>query len=624
MRSGTSLACGATAGPAGGGATLRAAALRAAALLRITFLGAALLGVVSLPAPAARAGTPAPPAAVLRFDPARMIGVDELRPGMTGVARTVFHGDSIEEFAVEVLSVIRHASSDGDIILVRCRGEKVEHTGVAAGMSGSPVYFGGRLAGAIALGWPFSKDPVAGVTPIAQMIEATTVTDAARRIELDPGPAQPGRRGTPAPLWYGLRARSAAAAALAESLLSGLGAAAVDVMTFAPAAGEAAAGDRLLPGAAVGISLASGDLDLTAVGTVTLRQGDQVLCFGHPLFSAGSVSLPLTTAYIHTVLSSQYSSTKMASAGAVVGALTEDRAYAVRGTVGATADQVPVRLTVLDDNGSRHLFGYRVMRHHALTASLVAMTVADGIGSQAGGLPRLSVPYRATVHFSGGRVLRWEDQPAAFGGGGPVMEPARELASRLSLLLNNAWSEARVDSVSVEAEVRPGFFGAAVDGAWLTGGSAHPGERIHISVRLRPERGEPFVETLELQLPGFLPAGRYRLLVGDMDSRVEAERQRAPGMFRPATLDQALDLLRLRGTRAALYAQLYSDDTGVTTRGTELPALPGSTLADLQDGRPGGALLPVRSRRWAECVKPIARTLVGSADLVLNVEREEP
>jgi hypothetical protein len=568
------------------------------------------------------AARPAP--AAMRFDPARMIAADEIRPGMTGTALTVFQGDSIESFGVRVLSVIRNTSSDGDLILVQLLGERLEHTGVAAGMIGSPVYLDGRLAGAIALGWPFSKDAVAGVTPIAQMIRCTEVPDSARRRELDPRSQAAGARMSPAPLLYGIRGRSAGTAALAESLFAGLGFLPVDVGGAARGAPGARAGtDPLRPGAAVGVALVSGDLDLSAVGTVTWRDGDQLLAFGHPLFAAGSVSLPLTTAYIHTILSSQLSSTKMASPGESVGALTEDRNYAVRGRLGGRADQIPLSLDVTGEDGELHRYRYRVMRHHGFTAVLAAISVSDGIGTQTGGLPRLALPYGATVFLDGGRTVSWQDQPASFGGGQPAGEPARELAARLNLLLNNSWSEARVESIQVSATVHPGAFGATLETAWLLQGAAHPGDRVRIAARIRPERGETRVEPLELQLPGFLPAGRYRLVVGDIDARLTAERERAPGVFRPGSLEQALQLLDLKGTRASLYVALYSDDTGASTRGQELPALPGSALAAMQDGRLTAGLQWVRARRWAEAVQPMPWSLSGSVELVLNVEREE-
>ncbi|HVP39014.1 MAG TPA: SpoIVB peptidase S55 domain-containing protein, partial [Candidatus Saccharimonadales bacterium] len=222
--------------------------------------GTAALAVAALlaAAGAARGAEPAP----LRFDPATMIAAEDVRTGMRGVARTVFHGDSIEEFPVEVLSVMRHASSEGDLILVRCLGPEVEHTGVAAGMSGSPVYLEGKLAGAIALGWPFSKDPVAGVTPIAQMIRSTdagalAAPGAARdraAAELEPrAPAAAGRLA-PLPLLAGLRGGAPGTAALAESALAGLGL----VLADAGAAGRAPRSARppaLVAGSAVGVSL---------------------------------------------------------------------------------------------------------------------------------------------------------------------------------------------------------------------------------------------------------------------------------------------------------------------------------------------------------------------------------
>ncbi len=598
-------------------ATGRAAALAA--------LGLLLSG--ALPAASARAArvAPAPSASAsagIAFDPARMMRVDDVRPGMRGVARTVFQGTRIEEFPVEVVSVMRHASSDGDIVLVRCLGERLEHTGIAAGMSGSPVYIDGKLLGAIALGWPFSKDPIAGVTPIEQMLTSTHVTDAARRTELDPEPQAAGERMAPVPLLVGLSGGSPILGELADSLLPSLGMAAVASPARGRATAAEVAADSLVPGAAVGVSLVQGDLDLTAVGTVTDRVGDQVIAFGHPLFGAGSVSLPLTTAYVHTILSSQLSSSKMASVGRVVGALEEDRNYAIRGTLGDRANVIPVTLEVTDDTGLRREFHYGVMRHHSFTPTFAAMAIADGIADASGGLPRVALPYQAEIRFAGGRKWTWQDQPVSAAGTQPALEMARDLASRLNLLMNNTWSDVGVDSIRVVARVEPGVHAAQLENAWLLKARVHPGETVPLMVRVRPDRRPAYTRTLSLALPAHMPPGRYRVLVSDVDTRLDAEKSRAPGIFRANSLDQALDVLRLKGSRAAVYATVYSDDVGASARGQELPGLPGGALAVLDNGRLEGGVQWVRARRWVEVVQPLPDALSGSLELELNVESE--
>lgn len=561
----------------------------------------------------------------MRFDSARMIPVDEIKPGMKGVARTVFNGNRIEEFDLEVLGVIRHSSSDGDLILVHCLGERLAHTGIAAGMSGSPVYLGGRLAGAIAMGWPFSKDAVAGVTPIEQMIRVTEVTDSSRRRELELESPHGGERMTPLPLLIGLAGHSAQLEALADSLVPELrgrvrfmqgGSAGAD-----PGQGSAA---DLVPGAAMGIGLVQGDLEMAAVGTVTWRDGDQVLCFGHPLFSSGSVSLPLTTAYVHTTLSSELSSFKVASTGAVVGALTEDRTYAVRGRLGQVADQIPVTLELTDEDGARRDYHYFVTRHHGLTANMAGLSVADALSSTAGGIGRMSLPYSAVIHFNGNRALRWQDQPATTPNGSPAIDVARDLSARLNFLLNNPWREERVDSVRLVARIDAAGRWAALESAWLESGRVRPGQRVGVGVRLRADRGGSYVEKLSIDFPSHMPPGRYKLVVGDADSRFEAERLRAPGVLRAQNLEQGLELLGMRGTRAAIYATLYSEDTGLSARGRELPALPGAALAAMEESRQNGGVQPVKARRWAEGGKGTSQTVVGAFELNFNVEREAP
>ena len=586
----------------------------------ISWTAAAAISAASLAAPA-----PAFAGAAMAFDPATMIPIDQVQTGMKGVARTVFEGRKVEEFPVEVVGVIRHSSSDGDLILVHCLGERLEHSGIAAGMSGSPVYFGGRLAGAIALGWPFSKDAVGGVTPIEQMLRITEVGDSARTRELEPAAPRGTDRMSPLPLLLGLSGHSAHLEALADSLAPEWSHGAL--MGSSASMGDAVdggSGADLVPGAAVGVSLVRGDLSVSAVGTVTCRQGDRIVCFGHPLFSIGSVSLPLSAAYVHTILSSQLSSFKVASLGTVVGELTEDRAYAIRGVVGARADEIPVTLHLADEDGAARTYRYFVARHHALSANLTGLAVADALSSAAGGISHMSLPYSARLSFAGGRVLAWEDEPATVPGGSPPLDVARDVAFRMNLLANNPWREERLDSLEIDARIQPGSRWMAVEGAWMETGRARRGSRLPLAVKLRRDRGESHVEHLAIDLPAHLPPGRYRIVVGDMDSRSDAERLRAPGLFRLQGLDQALDLLALRGSRAGLYAALYSDDLSASSSGRELPALPGGALAALDESRQSGAIQWVKARRWTEVSRKLPWTVTGSADITLNIESEAP
>ncbi|HEY7445007.1 MAG TPA: SpoIVB peptidase S55 domain-containing protein, partial [Vicinamibacterales bacterium] len=297
--------------------------------------------------------------------------IDQVKPGMVGVGRTVFEGSKIEEFKVHVLGVIRNVIGPRrDLILARLEGGPLATTGVIAGMSGSPVYIDGKLVGAVSysLG-QFSREPIAGITPIAEMIEATS-TDAkrppmAQRASLDgpitheslaaalrvafswvrPFAERPGDvqvlggadfgsltpqvgtmlRPIASPLAMG--GFNNEVATLVSTMFSG-----TPLLPVVGGTAAVAAADEpkpLQPGDAFGIDLINGDLTLGSTGTVTHVDGTRLYGFGHPLYNLGPTKFPLTRAYVHTLIPSLAASVKLASSGATIGTIEQDRATAV-------------------------------------------------------------------------------------------------------------------------------------------------------------------------------------------------------------------------------------------------------------------------------------------------------
>jgi hypothetical protein len=285
--------------------------------------------------------------------PADTIPFDEIRSGMTGTGLTVFSGTEITEFQVEILGVLPGIGPDQDLILARLSGGPLERTGVLAGMSGSPVYIDGRLAGAVAYAWGFSKEPIAGITPIHQMLDiAGDAPGGSMNGELS------GRSGrTPwQSEWTQVLQDSGSLTTFFRNRLSrfdhrssflpthlplaisGLGRAGFDSIAedlsaggFLPmqagssgAAGDPSArsgsGTSLQPGSAIGVKLVRGDVEMSATGTVTWVDGNKVLAFGHPLFGLGQVDLPMTAARVEALLPSLQVSSRMARPTAEVGA----------------------------------------------------------------------------------------------------------------------------------------------------------------------------------------------------------------------------------------------------------------------------------------------------------------
>jgi len=286
-----------------------------------------------------------------------ILPVSEIQPGMKGVAYTIFEGDKVEKIDLEVIGVLHNAVGPKlDVILVRLLGDKVQQTGVVAGMSGSPVYIDGKLVGALALKLgTFTREAIGGVTPIADMLEieqgsaasAPAIASASSRVPVPEEFAQRTAAGG-GQFLVPIETPLIAAGLYPETLarfgkdFSAWGMTAMAGGTAAPSPDDA----KLQPGDMVGIDLVRGDLSISSGCTVTTVVGNRILACGHPIFGFGTVAMPLSRAHVLMTLASAASSTKIISTGGTIGTLTQDRQTAVMGTLGAGPPMIPVDVTL--------------------------------------------------------------------------------------------------------------------------------------------------------------------------------------------------------------------------------------------------------------------------------------
>jgi hypothetical protein len=308
---------------------------------------------------------------------------------MVGEARTVFQGTTPEPFKVRVVSVLRNFLPKQDIILVRAEDARVEALGIAAGMSGSPVYVDGKLMGAIAYGWSFAKEPLAGVTPIESMLAERNRPD---RPPADSAAGE-GTAGTPVtavgdglaanlqPVAIPLSVSGASEASLAYlgDELQAVGLRPVRAGGGSSKARPGGGAGPLVPGTAVGVALISGDMSTTAMGTLTYADGKQVFAFGHSMFGIGSVSLPLVEGEIHAIIPSLSTSLKMSSPIADIGSVTDDTRNGIIGELGEVADAVPVEVRVTRAGTPRPRFAVKLARHRRLLPLLATMAISTAL-----------------------------------------------------------------------------------------------------------------------------------------------------------------------------------------------------------------------------------------------------
>src|SRR5215467_10449886 len=370
-----------------------------------------------------------------------MVPVAQSHDGMHGVAYTVFQGIKPEPMDVEVLGVLHNVNGPkGDIVLVRLAGPKVEYTGVVAGMSGSPVYIDGKLAGAIAFRiGEFSKEPIAGVTPISEMLEISALdnTPTSVPVQAKSVPSLTSKTSGPG-------APSAAALGFANYLkpidtplvFSGFSEDAVE--KFAPqfasqgivpvmgvgSASEVKQPDPVVPGSAVSAVLVRGDMDIAATYTVTYRDANHLLACGHPLLQFGSVDLPMTKAQVLATLPSPLNAFKIVNATETVGSFVQDRHTGIMGEFGKKPDMIPVTLTIHGGTAPK-VFHYEVLNNARLSPIAISTTVYNALHgiNEYGDLTTYTMT--GAINVNGFPTVKLEDMFTS----GDGMQPAAMLAA---------------------------------------------------------------------------------------------------------------------------------------------------------------------------------------------------
>jgi hypothetical protein len=508
------------------------------------------------------------------------------------------------------------------------------------------VYVDGRLIGALAYSWPFSREPVFGITPIAEMLAVLEVpeTDAGEEsvgpIGVDPGPARRDRVGQFR--WAGEpdgpeAPPAAAPRPLREGALpvplavGGAGAATLERVRamFEPEGFAVVPGGRdrtparsraPQPGDAIAVDLMRGDVDLAAIGTLTWRDGDRVLVFGHPFFQSGEVRLPLSTARITTTLGRLQTSFKLGTPGTPIGTITQDRRAALAGRLGRSPKLLPLRVDVSTAAGEQR-FRFETVEDRSLLPQLATIAVANSLLESGGTAPTQTVRWSLEV-WREGRRLSLGDVAA---GDSPLQEVLLAIAAPIRFLAGNPHRRFAADSLVVRCDVRAGRAQSTLRSASLERATARPGSIARVRLQLEHWRGGYESVSLDVPVPQELPDGRYQLWLGGGDETDRLVAGRLPGRFRVVSLEDAWQRLGAMRRADAVHAIVWARAPEVNVDGADLPELPLSALAVL--GAPQQAGERVRRGDWA-MVQEVraARDEVVRGELMLElvVDRRAP
>ncbi len=532
--------------------------------------------------------------------PGTYLSVSQIRPGMIGYGLSVFHGTTIERFNVKIIGVVKRVLYGRDAILARLSGAAMEKNSVIKGMSGSPVYIGGKLIGAVSFGYDFAKEPIVGITPIESMLDGLAVEQSApvplselpKPYWLQPqaseGEMVTTGGGSPhlVPLMspvglvgfssraeefladqfapIGLSVSSGAAGALDPSLASKLSA------------------GGLQAGSAVSVLLSTGDFTSVATGTATARFGSHVIAFGHPFLQAGAVDFPMATAYVHDILPSLAVSFKVSSPISVVGSIVADRPWSVGGQLGRASQLIPATYEVIDD--TRHVqrtFHCQIVNHPDLTPEFLAATAMSAIDAthQSGG------PYIAHVQsvieaqglapicredtFASNFVPHWlTDSPNRFH---LLGDPVGAFVLRTTAdLTKNEFQQAPIKSINLKIRLSDGRLTARLDKVYLDKPYAHPGDTLKVHCLLKPYNGQSVVQTVELKLPDNLPDGSCLLGVVGGNELTSMKKKMGTANPSPESLEDIANQINENGRGDAIVLTMALPYQKVFANGVEL------------------------------------------------------
>jgi len=509
---------------------------------------------------------------------------------------------------VEILGVLHNAiGPHQDMILARLHGTKPEYSGVVAGMSGSPVYIDGKLLGALAyrIG-EFSKEPIAGITPIGEMLE---VRDEAQGAELSAEKQGLGIRdqGTE------LRAQSSAissqdvntadvrpietplvfsgfspeALALWKEHAPGLGL--TPVAGIGGSSSSEAQPEPIIPGSAVSAVLVRGDLEISATCTVTYVDPKQLLACGHPITQFGPVSMPMTKAQVVATLPSPYNAFKIINTTETVGSFTEDRETAIRGQFGKPARMIPLTMHLAQDGAQEkpRTLHLEVIDQEQITPAAVMVSLFQSLIQTNGYTAETTYRVRGTVKLAGYPVVRFENLIAPTDFAPANLVAALALGEHFNRLYANAARRTPIQSVDVDVDAIPGRRTVQIESAQAGKTTVHAGDTISIETTVRPWRGEMKNIRIPVTLPATLPDGPVRLLVSDGGTLDRLMQPSQPG---GSVLDVNATIAQLNNLHAndRLYVTLLAPDAQAAIDGRTLTALPlsmANVLEPVRDNR---------------------------------------
>jgi len=515
---------------------------------------------------------------------------------MHGTGRTVFSGNKIEEFQVEILGVLDNIGPKESLILGRLSGGPLEHTGVMQGMSGSPVYVDGKLIGAVAMAFPFAKDPIAGIRPIEAMVRADMLPGSSPA-----PPAGPAQRAALGPAERDLTrffTRPAMVSSGDARLIDiatpigfgGFSRATLDAFApqlraigLEPRQGVTSGGDiqagmgntaDIKPGSMISVALMAGDLTVGADGTVTYVDGKKVYAFGHRFLDVGSTALPFARADVLTLLANTNTSFKISTAREWMGTISQDRNTAVAGELGRRAPMVPVAIDVSRGGKALESYSMQMVNDSLLSPLLLQMAVFSAIDETERTVGAGTVRITGEIEFQNAPApLRVNNLYAS--DNGAAMMVSLSAAVPVAYAMQSGFDGLKLKRVALHLEAFDQKKQLAIDGITTSRREVRPGEKVQVNVSLVGDNGVETVRTVEYQVPiGAEPGPLYFTVADATTANLTDFRQVLT--VTPRNPGQVVSTANNLHPNTRAYIRVWRADPAFQLEGVDLPDPPAS------------------------------------------------
>ena len=583
------------------------------------------------------------------LDPTKFMPVDQIKPGMKGIGKTVFTGTKIEEFQIEVIDIAKNVVNiKSDVIWVMCSGGPLEETGVISGMSGSPVYIDGKLIGAIAYRvGSFAKRPIAGITPIAEMLKiiensekgGTTGQGAMNELDIpfhfkyqsDFGEKQnemkledmendsPVSLLEPIQIPIMMGGFSPKTIEYISPVLKKYG------MTPIQGGGTSTQNEpndvKVEPGSVIVIQFVKGDADISGSGTITYVDGNKVLAFGHAMYGMGKTNMPVSVGRISLLVPSMLASSKNGSPIRTIGTLTQDTQFGVLTDLTKQPEFIPMKVRVKSlENNQVKEYNFEIAKSRIFSPTFILSTALDSILSATKTMGDYTMKTHSEINIKGYPKFVRDD---VFSGTAPEVV-ASEFALPVYLIMQNRFEEVDIEGITLDITFNDKRTNASIDDIRINKNTVKPGDSVKVTASITPYMQDTIIKQFDVAIPKDMPEGRALLRILDATASSAWDRARAPMKTRVTDLSQIIKLIQEEESNNDIIIELFSPKMGVTIKGEELPALPLTALSVISSTKQVGTSGPTLGTTFSRQKVHTDFVISGSFSLPLIIDREAP